>query len=306
MTTPLKIWAVADNRRGVENQALGLAEAIALECGGDVQRALIREDGFVTLPDSERPDVWIGCGRPAIRTAQKHRAAFSGTRFVYVQDPRGHYDLFDAVVSPEHDRLKHPNTISMIGSPNRLSPEKLVSGSHAFDEKLSAFPEPRIAMLVGGPNKRLKVSDDAADSIAARAEAFLAEGKSLLITTSRRTPKPLTRRLIALGEHPRCWIHTGEGENPYFAFLGAADWLFVTEDSTNMLTEAAFTGKPVYSLPLEGNPGKFRHLHASLEAYGALRPFLGRLDNWTYVRLDETARVARLLTERFNLKEIAT
>ncbi len=120
-----------------------------------------------------------------------------------------------------------------------------------------------------------------------------------MITTSRRTPAGLVRDLAALAEPGRCELYTGEGENPYFAFLGSADLIFVTEDSTNMLTEAAFTGRPVYSLPLEGNPGKFRRLHAGLEAHGALRPFLGRIDDWSYAPLDETRRIATLLASRF-------
>lgn len=299
MTERPEIWAVADARRGVENQAIGLAEALARACGGQAHRALIRDDGFVTLPDAENPAVWIGCGRPAIRVARKHRKSYPRARFVYVQDPRGQYDLFDVIIAPDHDRLKVRNAIAMTGSPNRLTQERIVAETEKFSDRLSALSPPRAALLIGGPNKRLKMTPTVQASIRQRAEWLLAQGYSLMVTTSRRTPAGLVRELAALAEYDRCDFYTGEGDNPYFAFLGSADLIFVTEDSTNMLTEAAFTGRPVYSLPLEGNPGKFRLLHAGLEARDALRPFLGRLDDWTYAPLDETRRIATLLAERF-------
>jgi len=294
-----EIWAVADSRRGVENQAVGLAEALARACGGQAHRALIREDGYVTLPDAENPAVWIGCGRPAIRVARKHRKSYPHARFVYVQDPRGQYDLFDAIAAPEHDGLNVSNAIAMTGSPNRLTQERIDAETKKFSDILSALPGPRAVLLIGGPNKRLKMTAIVQAAILQRAKWLLAQGHSLMVTTSRRTPAGLSRDLATLAENGRCHVYTGEGENPYFAFLGNADLIFVTEDSTNMLAEAAFTGRPVYSLPLTGNPGKFRQLHAGLEARDALRPFLGRLDDWTYAPLDETRRIATLLASRF-------
>lgn len=295
----VEIWAVADTRRGVENQAIGLAMALARACGGQVHRAVIRDDGYVTLPDADNPRIWIGCGRPAISVARQHRKSYPGTRFVYVQDPRGRYDLFDAIIAPQHDRLSRRNAIPMIGSPNRLNPELLEKEQQRFKNRFDGLPTPRAAILIGGPNKRLKMSAAVTDAIEQRCRWLLDQGQSLMISASRRTPATLRKALAGLGQHPQCWFYDGEGDNPYFAFLAAADRVFVTEDSTNMLTEAAVTGKPVYSLPLEGNPGKFRLLHAALEARGILRPFLGRLDNWTYPPLDETNRIASLLKDRF-------
>jgi mitochondrial fission protein ELM1 len=300
MTETPEIWAVADARRGVENQAIGLAEALAAECGGRMDRVLIRDDGYVTLPDAANPTVWIGCGRPAIALARRHRKSFANARFVYVQDPRGQYGLFDAIVAPEHDRLKRPNAIAMLGSPNRMSEARLADAASQFASRIGEMRGPRAAILLGGPNKRLRMTDTVIGAIVDRVHWLRREGYALMLTASRRTPRALTDKLRALATEDRdIWLFDGVGDNPYFAFLEAADLIFVTEDSTNMLTEAAFTGKPIYSLPLEGNPGKFRLLHAGLEARNVLRPFLGRIDDWKPSRLDETWRIARLLNNRF-------
>jgi hypothetical protein len=299
MSSPIEIWAVADQRRGVENQALGLAEALAAHIGGVCHRAVIRDDGYVTLPDAENPSVWIGCGRPAIRIARQHRKAYRDARFIYVQDPRQHRDLFDLIVAPQHDRLDRRNAVAMIGSPNRMSTERLTEAREQFAARIDALPSPRNAVLIGGPNKRLRMTPAVISAVVDRCRTLLERGEGVMITTSRRTPAAIVSALQALAEHPACWLHDGQGDNPYFGFLAAADRIFVTEESTNMLTEAGFTGKPVYSLPLYGNPGKFRLLHAALEAKGVLRPFLGEFDSWTYPPLDETGRIARLLQDRF-------
>ena len=81
--------------------------------------------------------------------------------------------------------------------------------------------------------------------------------------------------------------------------LDAADHVLVTEDSANMATEAASTGKPVHVLPMVAlkPPGKFARLHADLKAHGAARPFDGALEPWTYAPLNETERAARAVLE---------
>jgi mitochondrial fission protein ELM1 len=63
-----------------------------------------------------------------------------------------------------------------------------------------------------------------------------------MVSFTRRTPAPAreawTRRLAALPASSG----DGTGENPYFAFTAAADAILVTEDSTNLATDAAATG----------------------------------------------------------------
>jgi mitochondrial fission protein ELM1 len=301
-------WVVSDGRRGIENQALGLAEAVAdqLTVGGDaidIGRVIARADGYVTLPDTATPDLWIGCGRAAIDVARKHRRIFSGAYFVYVQDPRTRHDSFDLIIAPEHDRLTRGNAISMIGSPNRITASQLSTAREAFSSQIEALPGPRAAVLIGGNSKRFKLNDRILSYLVERMEGLLAQDISMMITVSRRTPGAARKVLFeAFGAHERVWFYDDKGDNPYFAFLAAADWIFVTEESTNMLVEASSTGTPVYALPMSGSPGKFSRLHAALEGYGSVRPYLGRLERWSYPPLDETRRVADALIERWNAK----
>ena len=80
--------------------------------------------------------------------------------------------------------------------------------------------------------------------------------------------------------------------------LGLAERIYVTGESANMLTDAAFTGKPVHMLPLEGGAPKWKRFHASLIDRGVLNPEAGPEDLWTYEPLRETDRAAAEILER--------
>jgi mitochondrial fission protein ELM1 len=125
------------------------------------------------------------------------------------------------------------------------------------------------------------------------------------MTFSRRTPDPARALLAARLRHLPGMVWDGEGENPYFAFLAAADFILVTEDSANMATEAAATGKPVFIVKLEGTSLKFRLFHEALEQQGAARPFGGAFHGWTYEPLAETDRLATEVLRLFDERKAA-
>lgn len=296
MTHPACL-VVSDGRRGIENQALGLAEAVSRLSPMTIDTLHVPPSGAVPPPPGGM-DLWIGCGRAAVRAVHDHRKALPRAQFVYVQDPRSDHDVFDLIVAPRHDRLSGENVFNMIGSPNRVTPERLADGAGAFAKRLTALPGPRATVLIGGDSKHHRFTPQTCEYLIEALERIRAQAGSVMITPSRRSPAAFRQALWErFGRDPNVWLHDGNGENPYFAFLAAADWICVTEDSTNMLCEAASAGKPVYRLPIEGRPGKFRRLYAALEGAGAVRPFLGRLERWEAPRLDGTRRAAQAVLE---------
>jgi mitochondrial fission protein ELM1 len=298
MTKPRICWAVSDGRAGMASQALGLAQALGRLTPLAITPVTLARTGPLAARDGSGPDVWIGCGRAAVRAAPAVRAAHPGALMVYIQDPRAHHGVFDLILPPRHDGLEGDNVLPLIGSPNRVTRELLEAQRIAFADRLAQIRAPRAAVLIGGDSKHHRFSEDACAALLDRIEALRARRIGLLITLSRRTPDRLASLIRErYGQQADIWLHQGDGPNPYFAFLAGADWIFVTEDSTNMLTEAAATGTPVYRLGVDGRPGKFRRLYAALEGHGAVRPFLGALERWTYVPLHETERAARRVLE---------
>ncbi|WP_395671592.1 mitochondrial fission ELM1 family protein [Phenylobacterium sp.] len=321
----LTIWAVSDGRAGIAAQAEGLAEAVARQRPAEVvpkhigwrfglgrlptalnprRPALLRGDP-VSPP---WPDIWIAAGRATLPLSVRMRRRSGGRTFVVqTQDPRGDLRPFDLVVPPEHDGLAGPNVFPILGAPNRLTAEKLAAEDAAWRDRLAAFPRPHIAAIIGGTSKAFDLPADHARAMARRLRAQVeAAGGALLLSFTRRTPAVARAAMCAeLADLPGLiWDDTGP--NPYFAFLATADHILVTEDSTNLATDAAATGKPVHILPMAG-PGsrKFTAFHAALRTRGLSRPFADALPAWSYTPLAETDRAAAELLRRFDANRAA-
>ena len=308
----LTIWAVSDGRAGIEAQVLGLAEAVArLRPADIVVKRLSRSWGFPkrrVIADTPIappwPDIWIGAGRASLTLSRAMRGRSGGRTFVVqTQDPRGDLSGFDLVVPPEHDEVAGDNVFSIIGAPNRMNAEGFARDLAALRARIDPLPRPRVAMIVGGKSKSHDLPPDRARRMAAEvAAAVEAVGGSLMVSFTRRTPEP-ARRILAEGlAGVPGWIWDGEGDNPYFAFLAAADIILVTEDSTNLATDAATTGKPVHVLAMAGGGAKFERFHEELRGRGVSRPFSGALSTWSYTPLDETNRAAAELLSRYDAR----
>ena len=201
------------------------------------------------------PDLMIAAGRASLPLSIRMRKWSAGRTFVVqLQDPRLPADLFDMVVPPHPRRaIRGPGVFPIVGSPHRVTPERLAKDFEAFKARIAPLPRPRVAVLVGGKSKAFDISPTTAHALADQiARMVEGVGGSVLLTTSRRTPAAakaiLTARLSTLPG----FLWDGEGENPYFAFLAAADVVVATEDSINMVAEAASTGKPIHIAAVDG------------------------------------------------------
>jgi len=320
---PLTCFVISDGRRGIENQALGLAEAAGHIKPLDIIKHTIENSAAFKAASptlqfamkskpadyglkGAQPDIAIGCGRQAIAPLLAFKKHYPEIFTVYVQDPRMDTDRFDLVIAPEHDHLTGRNIETMIGSPNRITEAELVGHMLSFSDELAALPMPRAAMLIGGTSKTHKLGKAEHAAHLKAAHELIKQGYSLLITTSRRTPDWAIQDYKLLdSDHDNVWSFHGEGSNPYFAFLGGADIILVTEDSTNMLTEAASTGKPVFTLPMQGRPGKFQQLYDRLSTRCNIRPFDGNLEAADYTPLEETGRMAHQLWAHYEARTAA-
>lgn len=326
-TLPLKVWAVSDGRAGIEAQVVGLSEALArlVPCEVTVKRVgwqgstgrlpwwlnllpkrwLTPESGLPASRNPEDwPDLWIAAGRATLPLSIRAKRWSGGKTFVVqIQDPRVPAPMFDLVIPPKHDRMSGDNIFPITGSPHRVTPQRLAAEYETFRDLIDPLPRPRVAVLVGGKSKAFDLSSERAAQIAHSIQIPLEQdGGSLLMTFSRRTPDAARALMTARLRHLPGVIWNGEGANPYFAFLAGADYILVTEDSTNMATEAASTGKPVFVLKMDGSSLKFRLFHEELERRGAARPYGGAFHGWTYEPVNETDRAAREVLARIGVE----
>jgi hypothetical protein len=317
MATPT-CWVLTDGTIGMVNQALGFAEALGLRPVLKTFRArapwrylapqLWLMPHWAATAESDSigppwPDVIVACGSKSIAPALRIRRKAKGrTKLVYVQDPTLDPARFDLVVAPMHDRLSGPNVLVVRGAVNRVTPARLKSEAARFAGRFDHLPRPRVAVTIGGNSAAYRLTPAVVEKLASDlATLCRRDGAGLMVTTSRRTGAEAEAMLRARLKDLPAWFWDGTGDNPYFAFLALADYVVVTGDSVNMVSEALVSGKPVLVVHLEGGTPKFRRFHEDLEREGLTRPFAGRLESWTYTPLDDTQRAAAEAKRRLGL-----
>jgi len=211
------------------------------------------------------PDLVIGVGRRCVPVARWIRQQSGGrARLVQLGRPRARLDLFDLVITtPQYGLPLAPNVIELALP---FTPRTTSVKTEKWQNELANLPEPRIAVLVGGPMKRLRMGPPEIDRLAGGAAALAQQlGGSLVVIAAPRTPAGLVESMAPMLTVPHRIFPWKAGEsNPYRAALQIAARFIVTSDSVSMLAEALVTGKPVdvfrlpyrkpYRLPLRRWP----------------------------------------------------
>ncbi len=319
------IWAVSDGRAGNASQVRAIVGALT-DTRRWMQIAHIKGDGhrpdpivleprapwtwlphtnwpFLkhSLPNAQRdvlsspwPSVWIAAGRRSAPYTETIRRLSEGRTYcVQILDPRSDPEAFDLIVTPEHDALTGKNVLNTVGSPSHFSEDAIEEAGLAFADLADRRDKSAIVIL-GGDSKTYTFSKTKAEEIGHALETLAGQGWRLRITTSRRTPVEATAKMRQLADRigARFWAGAEDGPNPYLGWLLYSQTALVTEDSANMLSDAAWHGLPVHILRLDGRSDKFDRLHKSLIGRGCARWFEGHLDTWDYAPLREASRVA--------------
>ncbi|MBX3496383.1 MAG: mitochondrial fission ELM1 family protein [Parvibaculum sp.] len=307
----LSLWVLTNGMAGFETQAIGIAEALGAT--PQVKRVSPPPPWKWLAPHGPAapqagiappwPDLLIASGRQSIPYARMIRRRSGGRTFtVVLQNPRVDPSHFDFVWAPAHDRLEGPNVLSTVVSPHRLTRDRLAAEAARFEAEVAHLPHPRVAVLLGGTNAVYRLDEAAAAGIGAALAALAAQGAGLMVTPSRRTGAAQTDAIRRALDGKPAIVWDGQGDNPYFGFLGLADAVIVTCDSVNMVGEAAFTGKPVHVIELDAarprRAAKFRRFLDAIYKTGAARAFAGRLESWEYTPLNATDEIASAIAAR--------
>ncbi len=315
-------WVVTDGKAGMESQCVGLAAALGF--APVVKRVALRApwrqltpylrllQRYAFAPESSAlappwPDLLIATGRHSVAASlyvrEESRKAGRGTVTVQLQNPVISPDHFDLVVTPRHDRMSGVNVISTKGALHRVNRHLLADGAEKLSPLVAELPRPYIGVLLGGSNAAYRMTPKRMKRLADQlVKAARATKGSLVITPSRRTDAECQAILKEQAASVPHYLWDGAGDNPYFGILGLADFIVVTADSVNMVSEACATGKPVYVADLPGGSRKFRRFHRMMRKDGLTRAFEGTLEPFYYPPLDDISavveRVSMLLQTR--------
>ena len=283
-----KTLILTDGKAGHENQSRAFARALGGEA--DVAEVHFRSRAhkalsylldrvgvmsaglFDAFPDdaaSKGCTAIVGTGSGTFYAA-KVLARRIGAKCGVVLYPRG-YDVagFDCVLAPSFDNpAKRPNVVEIPANLVASDEAFYERGVAAFRERYSGPADRLVGVIVGGPNK---CSTMTAGWMKARLDEIFAanEGAQLCVTTSRRTPADVE---AVVDSYPWAYklIYSRDRFNPIPAFVKLADRLYVTAESTGMLSEACTFGSAEV-VPLDNlapGPHKFRRFLDGLVAAG--------------------------------------
>ena len=226
----------------------------------------------------------IGTGSGTFYAA-KTLARAAGVKCGVVLYPRGYkISSFDCILAPAFDRPpKAPNVVEIPANLVANDDAFYTSGTKAFLERHpSAKDAEAVAVIIGGPNK---CSTMTADWMRRELEKIFGTYKpetqnskpetrnqklEFWVTTSRRTP-PDVEAVVDTFPFDYKLIYSRDHFNPIPGFVSLAKTLYVTAESTGMLSEACMFGKAEVRVMDNLNPGphKFRRFAESCAAMGA-------------------------------------
>ena len=221
-----------------------------------------------TPPLPHSPTI-IGTGSGTFYAA-KALARRLGAKCGVVLYPRGYkLSTFDCILAPTFDNpAKLPNVVEIPANLVANDAEFYEKGVASFKERYQGATDNLVGVIVGGPNK---CSSMTVEWMKSRLDEIFAanKGAQLCVTTSRRTPADVE---ALVDSYPWAYklIYSKDHFNPIPAFVQLAKRLYVTAESTGMLSEACtFGNAEVVALDnLKPGPHKFRRFVENLRAAG--------------------------------------
>ena len=322
------VWCVSDGTTGMRQQSLAVAAMMKWNRCEDFRdivitphpllryvprighwwpRMSLTQAGDASLPRISNadnfPQIIVTCGRrmAGISMALKARAKQHGAQLttIHLQDPRLDPAYFDILIVPYHDPARGDNVIVTTAALNRLDQSQIVAAAAHLPKSWQAAAKPRVAVLIGGDNRRYRISEKMAADLASQLRHFVkVNNASLFLVPSRRCPDGVWQRLQSALKDTNCLVPDKQQQNPYPGVLGIADAVIVTSDSVNMVSEAASTGKPVMIAYWTAETGRIAKFHQTMHRAGHSLPLDGTLPEQAFVPLNETETVRREINAR--------
>ena len=293
-STKIDAWVISDGTKGMENQSLALAKLLNvnfelvkynppyfLKKFPLIRKLFISSVKDHLLKNKSPPSFIITTGKRmagvsiALKFILKDRV-----KNIHIQNPKLPFEYFDLLLIPEHDNITAKNVIQTKGALTFFNFNEL----NKFQEKeinlIKGSKKNLVLLMIGGNSKRYKPKNFDYYHLSMKVlEATKNLNCKLLVLLSRRTPlkaaKILNYSFIKHDENFQ--IVTSTEQNPYPEILQIADYIIVTSDSVNMVSETATLPIPLFVSKFSKETGKISNFLNNLEDLGILKKFEGQL-----------------------------
>ena len=309
----LKGLLLTEGLHGMISQVEGLAKALDLDYFHEkielnspwnlVPPSLTPLKKFVFKNEIRKDyDVIISCGRKSVvpSIVLKKNSAKKVIN-IHIQNPKVSVKNFDFIVVPDHDSIDGPNILVSKGAIHYLTIDEI---NQAKDYLLNKIEKEKdvVTLILGGPTKYYNYSNENITQIFSKInKQILEKNLQLIVIPSNRTPE----KIIQFAKeyfNKNCLIVDIVDKKAYLSSLALANYVVVTCDSSSMISEAALTGKPIYvaMIPATRSDKRFQKFRNLLESMNIIRKLEDEMHTWSYDKLDETNRIARLIKEKLS------
>ena len=309
--TKLKGLLLTEGMHGMISQVEGLAKALDLEF---IHEKIELNNFWKLFPPKVTPvknfvfknkinsqfDVVISCGRKSVIPSIYLKKKFKNKIInIHIQEPKVSIDNFDFVVAPEHDGLKGNNVLTSKGAVHYLTNDELDQNKNYLKPRINGQKK-IVTLILGGPTRYYDYNNQVIEDIFLKIEKnFLKNNYQLIVVPSMRTPQNIIEKAINYFNKDQIIIPNVD-KKAYLSSLKISDHIIVTCDSTSMISEAAITGTPIYvaQMPAIKNNQRFESFFNLFESLNIIKELNNSLENWTYIKLNETNKIADQIKEK--------
>ena len=306
----LKALLLTQGMHGMVSQTEGLAKALKLNFK---HKKITLKPFWNLIPPKLTPisenlltekficdcKIVISCGRKSVIPSVALKKRFGNEIFnIHIQDPKVSFKHFDLIISPDHDNIKGDNVLTTQGSIHYLTKKEISENSKYL--KLNKEKKKIVSFVIGGPNKYYNYSEEQIHYMFNKIKNLFTPDKfKIVIIPSYRTPERVIKKAFntfGFNHH----VVKQVDKKAYLGSLAIADYIIVTCDSTSMISEAAVTGKPVYTAMMKPKKSirRFNRFFNQFKDLGIIKELTDNIDSWSYDKLDEVNRIAPLIKEK--------
>ena len=307
------ILVLTDGSEGMISQVMGLAKQISLNINSietsiffpwnKLQPGILPVFKWIfknNLNIPIVPDIIISCGRKSVYLSIYLKKKYKKTITIHIQDPKVNFKKFNYIVAPEHDDINGNNIVTSTGALHQFNDDIF---SNISEKNIDIPRKNLLSVIVGGGNNHYNFSLKEIDNLIIKIKNIKKINKkyNILIIFSRRTTSEI-KVLIKQKLNKEAIVWDTSQENPYTFSLKYSDYFIVTSDSTSMISECSFTGKPIYifHLPFKRKSKRMERFHQRFLRLNITKDLnsISKLSPWTYKHLNESERISGIIKER--------
>ena len=214
---------------------------------------------------------------------------------IHLQKPNFYSEYFDILVTPEHDDFyRKKNVINIVGSLSPFNEMEIEKKNPLIEKKFKYFKSPNVLVLLGGKSKRFSPTNtDYSKLLLDIKYAAKKISANVIICQSRRTPENILylAKQIFSDFTNHFYISKKDEPNIYPAIIKICDYIVVTNDSVNMISETASTTKNLFLGYLNKEKSKLKSFHEKLLKYNSIKIFKNSFYNFKKIPLDNQKKL---------------